>query len=119
MTTRQNLFFFGFGATRRGEKKGPGEDETQLKPHVPSSSLTSLAIICFTHCSLMIASLASVTLWLSRKSTPEKVGGTVGFLARKASDSGVGIVIALIGVYMAREVGRWEVRGWGEKAASS
>ena len=40
---------------------------------------------------------------LSLKSTPSKVGGTVGFLARKASDSGMGIV------ERARE--RWGVVG--------
>lgn len=32
---------------------------------------------------------------MSSKSTPSYVGGTVGFLARKAADSGVGIVISL------------------------
>lgn len=32
---------------------------------------------------------------MSSKSTPSYVGGTVGFLARKAADSGVGIVILL------------------------
>lgn len=32
---------------------------------------------------------------MSSKSTPSYVGGTVGFLARKAADSGVGIVVSL------------------------
>lgn len=31
---------------------------------------------------------------MSSKSTPSYVGGTVGFFARKAADSGVGIVIS-------------------------
>lgn len=44
-----------------------------------------------THCSRMMASWACLMRLLSSKSTPSKVGGTVGFLARKASDSGVGI----------------------------
>lgn len=72
---------------RPGSVEGPTRSQ-----HVPSSSLTSLAIICCTHCSRMIASLASYTALLSSISTPSKVGGTVGFFARKASDSGVGIV---------------------------
>jgi hypothetical protein len=41
----------------------------------------------------MMASRASLTAALSSKSTPSKVGGTFGFLARKAADSGVGILI--------------------------
>lgn len=39
-----------------------------------------------------MASLASATAWLSAKSTPWNVGGTLGFCLRKDSDSGVGIV---------------------------
>lgn len=39
----------------------------------------------------MMASRALWTATLSSKSTPSKVGGTVGFLARNAADSGVGI----------------------------
>ena len=59
---------------------------------VPISSPTNLCIICLTHCSRMMASLASATAALSVKSTPVKVGGTLGFLAKKASDSGVGMM---------------------------
>lgn len=61
--------------------------------HVPISSSTSLFIIRWTHCSLMIESLASATAWLSLKSTPWNVGGTLGFWRRKDSDSGVVVIV--------------------------
>ena len=68
------------------------EDHIALGLNVPISSPTNLCIIWPTHCSRTIASLASATAWLSEKSTPSNVGGTLGFLAKKSSDSGVGIL---------------------------
>lgn len=62
------------------------------KSNVPISWPTNLVIIDLTHCSLMIASLAFATASLSVKSTPWNVGGTFGFFARNASDSGVGMM---------------------------
>ena len=45
------------------------------------------------HCSLMIASWAAFNRNVSAKSTPSKVGGTLGLLARKRGDSGVGMLL--------------------------
>lgn len=44
-----------------------------------------------THCSRIMASCAALRALLSSKSTPSKVGGTVGLEALKDSDSGVGM----------------------------
>ena len=44
-----------------------------------------------THCSRMMASWAAFRASLLLKSTPSKVGGTWGFWARNAADSGVGM----------------------------
>ena len=61
-------------------------------------------------CSLIIASRALCTATLSSKSTPWYVGGTVGFLAWKEADSGVGI-LAGVGASLERK----RRRAWVER----